>query len=152
MTALIAETTTLRTVGRKIAMRVVGVVAALGLVTACTTSDSGGPSNQAMGTFMGAAVGGAVGGLGGRRETRRAAEHPRRRQHLPADRTHGHQERPDDDRDDDLLQGLRFIRSEAGFCLIHSRRPARFWTLPAVALRKSAWQPLMWVGAYERRG
>ena len=63
MTALIAETTTLRTVGRKIAMRVVGVVAALGLVTACTTSDSGGPSNQAMGTFMGAAVGGAVGGL-----------------------------------------------------------------------------------------
>src|ERR1700730_16677079 len=63
MTALIAETTTLRTVGRKIAMRVVGVVAALGLITACTTSDSGGPSNQAMGTFMGAAVGGAVGGL-----------------------------------------------------------------------------------------
>ena len=63
MTALIAETTTLRMVGRKIAMRVVGVVAALGLVTACTTSDSGGPSNQAMGTFMGAAVGGAVGGL-----------------------------------------------------------------------------------------
>ena len=63
MIALIAETTTLRTVGRKIAMRVVGVVAALGLVTACTTSDSGGPSNQAMGTFMGAAVGGAVGGL-----------------------------------------------------------------------------------------
>ncbi len=63
MTALIAETTTLRMVGRKIAMQVVGVVAALGLATACTTSDSGGPSNQAMGTFMGAAVGGAVGGL-----------------------------------------------------------------------------------------
>jgi surface antigen len=63
MTALIAETTTLRMVGRKIAMRVVGVVAALGLVTACTTSSDGGPSNQAMGTFMGAAVGGAVGGL-----------------------------------------------------------------------------------------
>ncbi|HEX9523843.1 MAG TPA: glycine zipper domain-containing protein [Reyranella sp.] len=63
MTALTAETTTLRTVGRKIAMQVVGVVAALGLATACTTSDSGGPSNQAMGTFMGAAVGGAVGGL-----------------------------------------------------------------------------------------
>ena len=62
MTALIAETTTLRTVGRKIAMHVVGVVAALGLVTACTTSDSGGPSNQAMGTFMGAAVGGALAG------------------------------------------------------------------------------------------
>src|SRR5260370_16467016 len=61
--ALTAEPTPLRTVGRKIAMQVVGVVAALGLVTACTTSDSGGPSNQAMGTFMGAAVGGAVGGL-----------------------------------------------------------------------------------------
>lgn len=62
MTALTAQTT-LRTAGRKIAMQVVGVVAALGLATACTTSDSGGPSNQAMGTFMGAAVGGAVGGL-----------------------------------------------------------------------------------------
>src|SRR5260370_3253929 len=61
--ALTAEPTPLRTVGRKIAMQVVGVVAALGLATACTTSDSGGPSNQAMGTFMGAAVGGAVGGL-----------------------------------------------------------------------------------------
>ena len=44
MTALIAEMT-LRMTGRKITMRVVGVVAALGLVTACTTSDSGGPSN-----------------------------------------------------------------------------------------------------------
>ena len=44
-------------------MQVVGIVAALGLATACTTSESGGPSNQAMGTFMGAAVGGAVGGL-----------------------------------------------------------------------------------------
>jgi surface antigen len=63
MTALIAETTTLRSMGRKIAMRVVGVVAALGLVTACATSDSGGPSNQAMGTLAGAALGGAVGGL-----------------------------------------------------------------------------------------
>jgi surface antigen len=62
MTALIAETT-LRTTGRKIAMQVVGAVAALSLATACTTSDDGGPSNQAMGTFMGAAVGGAVGGL-----------------------------------------------------------------------------------------
>src|SRR6266851_3882318 len=154
MTALIAERTTLRMVGRKIAMQVVGVVAALGLVTACTTSDSGGPSNQAMGTFMGAAVGGAVGGLafgsaggviggalvgaladnllgraddslvdtghGGRRQAGGAADHPRRRQHLPADRTHGDQERPDVDRDDDLLQGLRFSRSEAGFGLIHS--------------------------------
>jgi surface antigen len=63
MTALIAGTTTLRMVGRKIVMRVVGVVAALGLITACTTSDGGGPSNQAMGTFTGAALGGAIGGL-----------------------------------------------------------------------------------------
>jgi surface antigen len=67
MTALIAHTsprmTGLRMVGRKIAMQAVGIVAALGLATACTTSESGGPSNQAMGTFMGAAVGGAVGGL-----------------------------------------------------------------------------------------
>jgi surface antigen len=62
MTALIAQTT-LRTAGRRIVMGVVGIVAALGLVTACTTSESGGPSNQAMGTVMGAAVGGAVGGL-----------------------------------------------------------------------------------------
>src|SRR6266508_442610 len=62
MSALIAQTT-LRGVGRKLAMKAVGIVAALGLATACTTSESGGPSNQAMGTFMGAAVGGAVGGL-----------------------------------------------------------------------------------------
>ncbi|MBY0321704.1 MAG: hypothetical protein K2X72_23480 [Reyranella sp.] len=62
MTALIAQTS-LRTMGRRIAMQAVGLVAALGLATACTTSESGGPSNQAMGTFMGAAVGGAVGGL-----------------------------------------------------------------------------------------
>ena len=34
-------------------MQVVGVVAALGLVTACTTSNSGGPSNQVIGTFTG---------------------------------------------------------------------------------------------------
>ena len=60
MTALIAQKI-LGISGRKIATRVVGVVAALGLATACTTSDSGGPSNQAMGTFMGAAVGGATG-------------------------------------------------------------------------------------------
>src|SRR5262245_37342322 len=68
MTALIAPTTGLRPgglrfLGRKLAMQAVGIVAALGLATACTTSESGGPSNQAMGTFMGAAVGGAVGGL-----------------------------------------------------------------------------------------
>lgn len=62
MTALIAQMS-LRTAGRKIAMQVVGLVAALGLATACTTSDSGGPSNQAMGTVLGAAVGGTVGGL-----------------------------------------------------------------------------------------
>jgi hypothetical protein len=68
MTALTAQTTSprplgLRTLGRKLATRAVGIVAALGLATACTTSESGGPSNQAMGTFMGAAVGGTVGGL-----------------------------------------------------------------------------------------
>jgi predicted lipid-binding transport protein (Tim44 family) len=63
MTALIAQTTSLRMVGRKLAMQAVGIVAALGLATACTTSESGGPSNQAMGTVVGAAVGGTVGGL-----------------------------------------------------------------------------------------
>src|SRR5216683_8258223 len=62
MTAMIGRTT-LRIAGRRIAMQVVGVVAALGLATACTTSDSGGPSNQAMGTLAGAAIGGTVGGL-----------------------------------------------------------------------------------------
>jgi surface antigen len=63
MTALTAQTTSLRMISRKLAMQAVGIVAALGLATACTTSESGGPSNQAMGTFMGAAVGGTVGGL-----------------------------------------------------------------------------------------
>jgi surface antigen len=63
MTALMAKTTTLRAMGRKFAMQVVGVVAALGLATACTTSDSGGPNNQAMGTFLGAAAGATIGGL-----------------------------------------------------------------------------------------
>ena len=62
MTALIAQTT-LRMATRKIAMRAVGVVAAFGFATACTTSESGGPSNQTMGTVLGAAVGGTVGGL-----------------------------------------------------------------------------------------
>lgn len=62
MTALIAGTS-LHLVARRIAMQAVGIVAALGLATACTTSDSGGPSNQAMGTVLGAAVGGTVGGL-----------------------------------------------------------------------------------------
>lgn len=63
MTAMTLRTTGLGAFGRKIAMTAVGLVAALGLATACTTSESGGPSNQAMGTVMGAAVGGAVGGL-----------------------------------------------------------------------------------------
>ncbi|WP_422000224.1 glycine zipper domain-containing protein [Reyranella sp.] len=62
MTALIAPMPW-RTAGRRIAMRLVGIVAALGLASACTTSDSGGPSNQTMGTILGAAVGGTVGGL-----------------------------------------------------------------------------------------
>jgi surface antigen len=44
-------------------VKLIGVVAAIGLATGCTTNESGGPSNQAMGTVMGAAVGGAVGGL-----------------------------------------------------------------------------------------
>lgn len=63
MTALTVRTTGLGTFGRKLVMQTVGLVAALGLATACTTSESGGPSNQAMGTLMGAAVGGTVGGL-----------------------------------------------------------------------------------------
>lgn len=62
MTALIARPMPWRA-GRRLAARAAGVVAALGLATACMTNESGGPSNQAMGTFMGAAVGGAVGGL-----------------------------------------------------------------------------------------
>ena len=44
-------------------VKLIGVVAAIGFATGCTTSESGGPSNQTMGTVMGAAVGGAVGGL-----------------------------------------------------------------------------------------
>ena len=63
MTAMTLRTGGFGTYGRKIAMRAVDLLAALGLATACTTSESGGPSNQAMGTVMGAAVGGAVGGL-----------------------------------------------------------------------------------------
>ena len=62
MTALIVRPVPWLT-GRKLAVHAVCLVAALGLATACTTSESGGPSNQAMGTFMGAAVGGTVGGL-----------------------------------------------------------------------------------------
>jgi surface antigen len=44
-------------------VKLIGLVAALGLATGCTTNESGGPSNQAMGTVLGAAVGGTVGGL-----------------------------------------------------------------------------------------
>lgn len=63
MTALTVRATGLGAFGRRIAVTAVGLVTALGLATACTTSESGGPSNQAMGTLMGAAVGGTVGGL-----------------------------------------------------------------------------------------
>lgn len=62
MTVLAAESP-VRASWRRIAVAMVGMVAALGLATACTTSSDGGPSNQAMGTVLGAAVGGAVGGL-----------------------------------------------------------------------------------------
>lgn len=64
MTTLVAGTASLRTAARRLAMRMVGLVAAFGFASACTTtSDGGGPSNQAMGTVLGAAVGGTVGGL-----------------------------------------------------------------------------------------
>ena len=62
MTALIAETSLLAA-GRKIALRAIGLLAVLGLATACMTDSNGQPNNQTMGTVMGAAVGGAVGGL-----------------------------------------------------------------------------------------
>ena len=193
------------------------MVAALGLATSCTTSESGGPSNQAMGTFMGAAVGGAVGGLAfgsaggvvggalvgalagnlvgraldnqerarlaqatqsafvaprptcrpptrsrrpptvGSRRRRRwsapsrsapATAQPRRRQHLPADRAHGDQERPDHDRDHDFLPGRRFDRTEAGLGLI--RVDGRRSQTAGRAPRKGAWQPLRLAAAHER--
>jgi hypothetical protein len=67
MTILMAETPArsrrLRATARRVAKQTLGLVAALGLATACTTSESGGPSNQAMGTALGAALGGTVGGL-----------------------------------------------------------------------------------------
>ncbi|MCA0249344.1 MAG: hypothetical protein LCH93_22270 [Proteobacteria bacterium] len=44
-------------------VRVVGMIAALGIATGCMSDDQGRPSNQATGTFMGAALGGVVGGL-----------------------------------------------------------------------------------------
>jgi len=49
--------------GRRIAIRIVGVIAALGLATGCMTNDRGQPTNQTTGTVMGAALGGVVGGL-----------------------------------------------------------------------------------------
>lgn len=61
MTALTADTASCPV--RKIALRVIGAIAALGLATGCMTNDRGQPSNQAAGTVMGAAVGGVVGGL-----------------------------------------------------------------------------------------
>ena len=60
MTAVTADTAFFS--GRKIVVRIVGVVAALGLVAACT-DDRGPPNHQATGTVMGAALGGVVGGL-----------------------------------------------------------------------------------------
>ena len=62
MTVLAAESP-VRAPWRRIMVAMVGMVAALGLASACTTSSDGGPSNQAMGTVLGAAVGGTVGGL-----------------------------------------------------------------------------------------
>ena len=58
MTAVTADTAFFS--GRKIVVRIVGVVAALGLVAACT-NDRGQPTNQTTGTVMGAALGGVVG-------------------------------------------------------------------------------------------
>jgi len=54
MTAVTADTAFFS--GRKIVVRIVGVVAALGLVAACT-DDRGQPTNQTTGTVMGAALG-----------------------------------------------------------------------------------------------
>ena len=60
MTALTADAAFFS--GRKIIVRIVGVIAALGLVAACN-DDRGQPTNQTTGTVMGAALGGVVGGL-----------------------------------------------------------------------------------------
>lgn len=48
---------------KRCAMRIVGAIAAIGMITGCMTNDKGQPTNQATGTFMGAALGGAIGGL-----------------------------------------------------------------------------------------
>ena len=63
MNAVVAMSTPRPTLRSRFLLALVGAVAALGFVTSCTTNESGGPSNQAMGTVMGAAVGGTVGGL-----------------------------------------------------------------------------------------
>ncbi len=63
MNAVVAMSTPRPTLRSRFLLTLVGAVAALGFVTSCTTNESGGPSNQAMGTVMGAAVGGTVGGL-----------------------------------------------------------------------------------------
>ena len=62
MTALVARMTWQMT-GRKLAMKAVGLIAAIGLATGCMTNESGGPSNQAVGTASGAVIGGVIGGL-----------------------------------------------------------------------------------------
>jgi surface antigen len=63
MNAVVSMPSPRATTRPRFLVTLLGMVAALGLATGCTTSESGGPSNQAMGTVMGAAVGGAVGGL-----------------------------------------------------------------------------------------
>lgn len=61
MTLMIADTPSHSI--RRVALRIVGAIAALGLATGCMTNDRGQPSNQATGTAVGAVLGGAVGGL-----------------------------------------------------------------------------------------
>ena len=63
MNAVVAMPSLRAVVRPQFLLKLVGIVAALGFATSCTTSESGGPSNQTMGTVMGAAVGGTVGGL-----------------------------------------------------------------------------------------
>ena len=63
MNAVVAMPSLRAVVRPRFLLKLVGIVAALGFATSCTTSESGGPSNQTMGTVMGAAVGGTVGGL-----------------------------------------------------------------------------------------
>ena len=63
MNAVVALSSPRAATRSRFLVKLIGIVAAIGLATGCTTSESGGPSNQTMGTVMGAAVGGAVGGL-----------------------------------------------------------------------------------------